>query len=212
MRRQLDSTISIASYLFLGLLALAALSGCGRILGPGTNQGDRTGRVCGYDFDLETSQATLQGQLSILAGLWRDNYTLGYTTVNVGGAQLYERAGFQFDFLKQSYGEIQIRFSSTSPLVEHSVVGPTGGFDTLKISTKLTGYADGTYRVLELHNSQIAANYNSCRTHLFKTIDSNHIVITPGKTHFIAGDGAVPSIDELLETVPNPDTYKFIRQ
>lgn len=215
MRRELDSTISVTSFLILAGLVALVFSGCGRnAYEPDVNRDNDSKRACGYQFELEQEQSTLKGQLAILAGVWRDNYTDGYTVVRIGGKDLQQKNGIEFDFVKGIYGENRIRFSSVTPnLVLDSFDGPTIKHNALRISTPLAGVGDGTYRAIEMFLSDRAPSYNNCRTYLYKITDGDNIVVTPGKTHFLVGSGVTaPPIQEYIQDLSNLESYKYVRQ
>jgi hypothetical protein len=209
MRRELDSTISVTSFLILAFLAMLVFSGCGKVNGPGL-QSDRN--ACGYTFDLESNPSTVQDELKQLTGVWRDNHSAGFTTIRVNGQELHQKNGFRFDFLTQVYGEVLIRFSSVSPtLIPHSVQAPVIEYDAIRIGAPLAGFADGTYRPLELYKADARPSYQNCRTYAYKIVDGNNLIITPGKTYFLSGTGTVPPIQAYLKDIASPAKYRYVR-
>lgn len=214
MKRELDSTISVTGFFILAALTALVFSGCGRNAStPDVNRGDSL-RGCGYDFELEQNQSTIQGQLAILAGIWRNDHKAGYTTVRVSGQDLQQKDGIQFDFVKQVYGEILLRFSSVNPsLVLASATEPTIKYNALRISTPLAGIGDGTYRAIETYLSNREPSYNTCKTYLYKSIDGNNLVIAPLKNSFVVGANVkIPPVADAFKDVANPDSYKFVKQ
>lgn len=211
-RKELETTISLTSYFILAALVALALSGCGRKSqsDPNLNK-EESQKACGYAFTLEPSWTVLQGQMKSLSGNWRDDSGTGFTTVNENGSNLYQKNGFVFDFLKNVYGEMLVRYSSTNPLLLDSFVMGKEGFNALQISVPLKSFGDGTYRAVQAFKMDVEPGYNTCRTFAYKIVNGSTIVITPGKNHFVTA-GDVPSIADYLKEISNPDQYKYTRQ
>lgn len=212
MRRELDSTISVTGFFILAALFAMVFSGCGRRAAT-INRGGEAERACGYEFELEKNDTALDMQLEILTGLWVDNSTTEYKPITVGGRSLSEKKGFQFDFLQNLYGEVSVRFSSTTPTpVQDSVTGPSVKFNALRISTPLSGFQDGTYRALDAFLANRDSVSWTCMTYVYKITDLNNIVIAPVPRHLVVGSNvSAPSLADHLKEVTKPETYKYLK-
>ncbi len=213
MKRELDSTISVTGFFVLAALAAMVFSGCGRKAQAGINRGGEAERACGYEFKVEKSDLALDMQLEILAGLWVDNSGAAYKPVTVGGRSLSEKKGFQFDFLQNLYGEVSVRFSSTTPTpAQDSVTGPAVKFNALRISTPLSGFEDGTYRALDAFLDNRDSVSWTCMTYVYKVTDLNNIVIAPVPRHFVVGSKvSAPPLADHLKEVTNPGANKYLK-